>query len=45
MTALLNAESGDVERISVLVSEAKKMDISVLPPDINASAALFAPRN
>ena len=43
MTALLNAESGDVERISVLVSEAKKMDISVLPPDINASAALFAP--
>ncbi|MBI5147730.1 MAG: DNA polymerase III subunit alpha [Parcubacteria group bacterium] len=43
MTALFNAESGDVERISVLVSEAKKMDISVLPPDINASSTLFAP--
>ncbi len=43
MTALLNAESGDVERISVLVSEAKKMNIGVLSPDINASSTLFAP--
>lgn len=43
MTALLNADSGDVERISFLIDEAKKMKITVLPPDINKSSAVFTP--
>jgi len=43
VTALLNADSGDVERISFLISEAKKLGIHVLPPDINKSAIRFAP--
>lgn len=43
MTALLNADSGDVERISFLIGECKKMNVEVLPPDINKSAQKFAP--
>lgn len=43
MTALLNADSGDVERVSFLIDEAKKMKIEVLPPDINRSSAVFTP--
>jgi len=43
MTALLNADSGDVERVSFLIDEAKKMNIIVLPPDINKSSAVFTP--
>lgn len=43
MTALLNADMGDVERIAFLVGECQKMNITVLPPDINKSAAQFAP--
>ena len=42
-TALFNADSGDVERIAFLINEAKKMNVSVLPPDINASFVDFAP--
>lgn len=36
-TSLLNISSGDVERINFLVSEAKRLEIQVLPPDINVS--------
>jgi DNA polymerase-3 subunit alpha len=43
MTALLNSDSGDVERISFLIGEAKKMNVQVLPPDINKSSEKFAP--
>lgn len=43
MTALLNADAGDVERIAFLVGECQKMAITVFPPDINKSAAQFAP--
>ncbi|MEK7611764.1 MAG: DNA polymerase III subunit alpha [Patescibacteria group bacterium] len=43
MTALLNAESSDIDRIAYLVAECKKMNIEVFPPDINASSASFAP--
>jgi DNA polymerase-3 subunit alpha len=43
MTALLNADSGDVERISFLIGECKKMNVEVLPPDINKSSQKFAP--
>lgn len=42
MTSLFNAESGDIERITYLVAECKKMNIEVLPPDINKSSAIFA---
>lgn len=37
MTAILTAESGDVDKISEIVKECKAMKIEVLPPDINAS--------
>jgi DNA polymerase-3 subunit alpha len=43
MTALLNADAGDVERAAFLVSECAKMGIAVLPPDINKSGVQFAP--
>ncbi len=43
MTALFNADSGDVERISFLIDEVKKMGVEVLPPDINQSSANFMP--
>jgi DNA polymerase-3 subunit alpha len=35
MTAILTAESGDVERVSEIIHECKKMEIEVLPPHIN----------
>ena len=37
MTAILTAESGDVEKISQIVNECKAMKINVLPPNINES--------
>jgi DNA polymerase-3 subunit alpha len=37
MTAILTAESGDVEKISQIVTECKAMKIEVLPPNINES--------
>ena len=43
MTALLNADSGDTERIAFLVSECRKMGIEVCPPDINSSWLSFTP--
>lgn len=45
MTALMNADEKDVERISFLVAEAKKLGIKVLPPDINLSDEGFTPLN
>jgi DNA polymerase-3 subunit alpha len=38
-----NRDRGDVERISFLIGEAKKMNVQVLPPDINKSSEKFAP--
>lgn len=35
MTAILTAESGDTDKVSDIISECKKMGISVLEPDIN----------
>jgi len=50
MTALFNSESDDIDRISFLIGECKKMNlptgqagIKVLPPDINKSSAAFTP--
>jgi len=41
MTAILTAESGDVEKVAEIISECKKMKISVLPPNINESYGGF----
>jgi DNA polymerase-3 subunit alpha len=41
MASLLTSEKADVERIGFLISEAKKMGIEVLPPDINESLENF----
>jgi len=37
MTAVLTAESGDVEEVAKVIDECKNMKIPVLPPDINKS--------
>ncbi len=42
MTAILTNESGDVEKISEIVSECKRMGVNVLPPDINTSEGGFS---
>lgn len=43
MASLLNADSGDIDRIAFLVAEARKSGIAVLPPDINKSYVNFQP--
>lgn len=42
MASLLTSESGDIERISILIKECQKMGIEVLPPDINESYRFFS---
>ncbi|MBU0476585.1 DNA polymerase III subunit alpha [Patescibacteria group bacterium] len=42
MSALLTSEKADVERIGFLIGECKKMEIEVLPPDINESFRNFS---
>lgn len=37
MSAVLTAESGDVEKIAEIINECKRMNIPVLPPDVNKS--------
>lgn len=41
MTACLNADSGDVSRIGILINECYKLNIDVLPPQINKSRRDF----
>jgi len=41
MAALMTADAGDTDSISVLVAEAVRMEIPVLPPDINESNTDF----
>lgn len=41
MTAVLTAESGDVEEIARIIEECKRMKIPVLPPDVNESFGDF----
>ncbi len=41
MTALLAAESADIEKITFFVDETRAMDIDVLPPDVNESFGDF----
>ncbi len=35
MTAIMTAESGDVEKVADIIAECKNMNITVLPPDVN----------
>jgi DNA polymerase III subunit alpha len=37
MSAVLTAESGDIEKIAEIINECKRMSIPVLPPDVNKS--------
>lgn len=41
MTAVLTAESGDVEEVARIIDECKRMGFEVLPPDINESYSDF----
>lgn len=42
MTSVLTADQGDVEKVSGMIAECKRMNIDVLPPDINESFEDFA---
>ncbi len=42
MSSLLTSDRKDIERISLLIEECKKMQIEVLPPDINESFVYFS---
>ena len=41
MSAVLTADSGDVEKIGEIIAECKRMGIPVLPPSINESFSQF----
>ncbi|MCX6786989.1 MAG: DNA polymerase III subunit alpha [Candidatus Kaiserbacteria bacterium] len=41
IASLLTADSGDTEQIAIFVAEAKRMGISILPPDVNESGTDF----
>ena len=43
MAGLLNAEVADIDRISVLIQEAKQSGLEILPPDVNKSFVNFTP--
>ena len=42
MTAIMTNESGDIDKISEIVAECKRMKINVLPPDVNFSEGGFS---
>jgi len=41
MTAIMTAESGDIEKVAEIVHECQKMNIEVLPPNVNDSFGGF----
>ncbi len=41
MTALLTTETGNVEKVGLLVNEIRRMGIEILPPDVNTSDVVF----
>ena len=43
VAATLNSELNDIERISLLIQEAKQSGINILPPDVNKSFINFTP--
>ncbi len=42
LAAIMTAEAGDVEKVAEIIAECKRMDIPVLPPDVNESMGDFA---
>ncbi len=42
MSAVLTADSGDNDKVAEIIRECERMDIEVLPPDINESFADFS---
>ncbi len=42
MSAVLTADSGDVEAISLTITECERMGIRILPPDVNESFSGFS---
>lgn len=42
MAALMTSDLGDIDRISIEISECERMGIHVLPPDVNESFADFS---
>ena len=42
MAAVLTSEKNDTEKIAILIDECQKMEIKVLPPDINESFKFFS---
>ena len=43
MAALLTSVAGDKDKSALYLSECRRMGIRVLPPDVNASTAMFTP--
>jgi DNA polymerase III subunit alpha len=43
MAGLLTSVSGDKDKSALYLNECRRMGITVLPPDVNASAATFTP--
>ncbi len=41
MTAIMTSESGDIEKVAEIIHECEKMNIKVLPPDVNESFGGF----
>lgn len=41
MTAIMTSESGDIEKVAEIIHECERMNIKVLPPDINESFGDF----
>jgi DNA polymerase-3 subunit alpha len=41
MTALLTSEAGNMDKVPQAVAECSRMNLQVLPPDVNESAATF----
>jgi DNA polymerase-3 subunit alpha len=45
MAALLSNELGNTDKIALYVGECRRLGLAVLPPDVNASRALFTVEN
>ena len=43
LAALCTNDMGDTSKLTVLINEARTMDVEILPPDINESRVTFAP--
>ncbi|MCL5096670.1 MAG: DNA polymerase III subunit alpha, partial [Candidatus Omnitrophica bacterium] len=43
LAAMMTNDMGDTDKVSILINEARTLNIDVLPPDINESQVAFAP--